>query len=133
MLQTQDLNYLGRDPAKVILVDTNTARFMLQPENGIAIKPWHGGRNDTGLIDLIPFLEAVALFNVPDVRPVLRKYGSTETVENFTAEQNRYRMEHLRRWEEEEAKRKKDHPYSGSFSIGSWLGLSTPVNTPFHI
>lgn len=53
---------------------------MLQPENAIILPKWKpgskepGGGGDTGLVGLIPFLESIAILNVPDVRPVVEKY-----------------------------------------------------------
>ena len=66
----KDLSYLNRDLRHVIIVDTNPHSYRLQKYNGIAIKPWDGDLNDTELINLVPFLEAVFKEDVPDVREV---------------------------------------------------------------
>lgn len=42
------------------------------------LKPWHMEENDTTLIDLIPFLEAIVRTNVPDVRDVVRSYDGLD-------------------------------------------------------
>lgn len=53
----KDLSYLNRDLSKVIIMDSNPESFSLQPENGIALKPWKGNADDKGLLEYIPFLE----------------------------------------------------------------------------
>jgi len=54
----------------VILVDTNPNAYSQQKYNGIAIKPWDGDLNDTELLNLVPFLEAVFKEDIQDVREV---------------------------------------------------------------
>lgn len=41
----------------MVLLDTNAEHVALQQDNAIIIKPWEGQRGDTGLVDMIPFLE----------------------------------------------------------------------------
>ncbi|CAO3592537.1 unnamed protein product [Absidia cylindrospora] len=53
----KDISHLNRDLSKVIIMDSNPAAFSMQPENGVALKPWKGEANDSGLLDYIPFLE----------------------------------------------------------------------------
>jgi import inner membrane translocase subunit TIM50 len=53
----KDLSHLNRDLSKVIIMDSNPDAFCLQPENGIALKPWKGEAKDAGLLAYIPFLE----------------------------------------------------------------------------
>lgn len=38
-------------------MDSNPDAFSLQPENGIALRPFTGDPNDKGLLEYIPFLE----------------------------------------------------------------------------
>ena len=53
----KDLSHLNRDLSKVIIMDSNPEAFSMQPENGIALKPFKGSPDDTGLLEYIPFLE----------------------------------------------------------------------------
>lgn len=53
----KDLSHLNRDLSKVIIMDSSPEAFGLQPENGVALKPWHGEANDKDLLSYIPFLE----------------------------------------------------------------------------
>ena len=48
----------------------------MQPENAIAIKPFTSAEDvdDTALLDLIPFLRALATEGVEDYREVLKEY-----------------------------------------------------------
>lgn len=68
----KDLSYLNRDLRHVIMVDTNPNSYRKQPLNGVAIRPWDGDLNDTELIDLVPFLEAIFKEDIQDVREVIR-------------------------------------------------------------
>lgn len=129
----KDLSHLNRDLSKVIIMDSNPESFSMQPENGIALKPWQGEANDQGLLEYIPFLEAVALNNVQDVRVLLKSLeGKHIPVEwaKFEEEHNkRFRLE----WEEEQKKKK------SSRNLGSLLGgggaasqTEGPPLTPFE-
>jgi import inner membrane translocase subunit TIM50 len=72
----QDLSHLNRDLSKVVIIDDEAFRFQLQPENGIAIKPFTDSTDtkDTELLDLIPFLTDLAVRQVPDIREELATY-----------------------------------------------------------
>lgn len=46
--------------------------FLLQPANGVPVRPYHGAGSDTQLLGvMLPLLASLA--QVPDVRPVLRE------------------------------------------------------------
>ena len=70
----KDLSHLNRDLSKVIVVDTNADSFALQPENGILVKPWKGEKADRELVGLVPFFEAIGIYNIDDVRATIKAY-----------------------------------------------------------
>ncbi|KAF1797415.1 HAD-like domain-containing protein [Mucor lusitanicus] len=112
----KDLSHLNRDLSKVIIMDSNPDSFSLQPENGIALKPWKGEVKDQGLLEYIPFLEAVALTTPEDIRPVLKSFeGQYIPIEWAKREQEMNKMHRLQ-WEQEQAKKKT------SRNLGSLLG-----------
>eukprot|EP00041_Stephanoeca_diplocostata_P042393 m.10843 g.10843 ORF g.10843 m.10843 type:complete len:385 (+) comp7937_c0_seq2:111-1265(+) len=74
----KDVQYMNRNPAKVILLDDEMERF-LQPENGVKIKAFEGDEKDTALVDIIPFLQMIVNVN-GDVREILPKYHGVEDV-----------------------------------------------------
>lgn len=53
----QDLTKLNRDPSRVIYLSGHAVDSSLQPENSLPIMPWKLEADDTGLLDLLPFLE----------------------------------------------------------------------------
>ena len=54
----KNLDRLGRNIKKTIIIDNIADNFQLQPYNGIDIKTWIGDPDDTVLEDLIPLLKS---------------------------------------------------------------------------
>ncbi|KAI8089748.1 HAD-like domain-containing protein [Halteromyces radiatus] len=94
----KDLSHLNRDLSKVIIMDSNPQAFSMQPENGVALKPWKGQANDHGLLDYIPFLEAVALTNPEDIRPVLKSFGDSSIPEEWAKREAAMNEQHRQQW-----------------------------------
>eukprot|EP00826_Nyctotherus_ovalis_P064113 TRINITY_DN939_c0_g2_i3.p1 TRINITY_DN939_c0_g2~~TRINITY_DN939_c0_g2_i3.p1 ORF type:complete len:284 (-),score=56.50 TRINITY_DN939_c0_g2_i3:48-851(-) len=51
-LLVKDINILGRDLSKTVIVDNNPSSFAFQNENAILIKSYKGDKNDTALLTL---------------------------------------------------------------------------------
>ncbi|KAI8384485.1 HAD-like domain-containing protein [Radiomyces spectabilis] len=102
----KDLSHLNRDLSKVIIMDSNPEAFSLQPENGIPLTPWKGTPNDTGLLAYIPFLEAVALTNPEDVRPVLKSFEGKNIPIEWHKREEEMNERHRQQWYEEQAAKK---------------------------
>lgn len=71
----KDLNVLGRDLSKSVLVDNSPHAFGYQIDNGIPIESWFDDPNDTELLKLERFLRT--LHGAKDVRTNLRKTFKT--------------------------------------------------------
>ncbi|KAJ9085789.1 mitochondrial inner membrane protein required for protein import [Entomophthora muscae] len=70
----KDLSLLNRDLSQVIMMDNNPEHFSLQPENAILVPAWDGSPDDRYLVDILPFLETLAITSPKDVRVILKKY-----------------------------------------------------------
>lgn len=114
----KDLDYLGRDLSKTVFIDTKPELFALQPDNGFGVPPWKGDRRDTGLVDLIPLLEAIAFNRVQDVRDVVRAYKGRDPVKAYAESEARQKKELLDKWEQD----KQAHT-GPRFNFGSLFGI----------
>ena len=86
-LFVKDLNMLGRNLNKVIIVDNMPQNFRLQKENGIFIRSFCGDNNDTALRDLLPILIGIGNNKDNDVRIELNKMKN-EIFEKITTNLN---------------------------------------------
>uniref|UniRef100_A0A7N4P9I2 Mitochondrial import inner membrane translocase subunit TIM50 n=1 Tax=Sarcophilus harrisii TaxID=9305 RepID=A0A7N4P9I2_SARHA len=94
----QDISCLNRDPARVVVVDCKKEAFRLQPNNGVALRPWDGNSDDRTLLDLSAFLKTIALNGVEDVRTVLENYAlEDDPLEAFKQRQSRLEQEEQQR------------------------------------
>ena len=116
----QDLSYLNRDLAKVILVDTKPGHARNQPENAIILKPWEGNVQDTELVSLIPFLEYIHTMAYDDVRKAIKSFEGTHIPTEFARREAVARKKFQDQIEEEKKKRPKR---SGMGLLGNALGI----------
>lgn len=65
----KDLSLVDEDLSRVCMLDNSAASFALYPDNAIPIESWREGASDEGLLELLPFLDALRF--VDDVRSVL--------------------------------------------------------------
>ncbi|CAD6333254.1 unnamed protein product [Miscanthus lutarioriparius] len=79
-----DLSKLNRNPAQVIYLSTHALESYLQHDNCVQIKPFKlEDKYDTQLLDLIPFLEYVAMARPSDIRTVLASYQGHDVAAEF--------------------------------------------------
>ena len=78
----KDLNKLGRDLSKVIIIDNMKDNFKMQPNNGLYVKTWINDINDYQFKDLLKILKDIVLLKVIDVRPIIEKINEKINKEN---------------------------------------------------
>jgi CTD nuclear envelope phosphatase 1 len=66
---TKDLTIVDSDLSNMVLIDNSSICFALQPDNGIVIESWIHDKNDVGLLNLIPVLDALRF--TKDIRSIL--------------------------------------------------------------
>lgn len=74
----KDLNVLGRDLAKTVLVDNSPHAFGYQVDNGIPIESWYDDPSDTELLKLLDFLKRIR--HAEDVRPLVAEEFRTNVL-----------------------------------------------------
>uniref|UniRef100_A0A0A1WLG9 protein-serine/threonine phosphatase n=1 Tax=Zeugodacus cucurbitae TaxID=28588 RepID=A0A0A1WLG9_ZEUCU len=56
----KDLNRLGRDLQKIVIVDNSPASYIFHPDNAVPVKSWFDDTNDSELLELIPLFEKLS-------------------------------------------------------------------------
>ncbi|KAF7728692.1 mitochondrial inner membrane protein required for protein import [Apophysomyces ossiformis] len=120
----KDLSHLNRDLGKVIIMDCSPEAFSLQPENGVALKPWHGEPDDRDLLSYIPFLEVIAVSNPDDVRPILKSFEGKHIPTEWAKREAQMKEEHRKLWLEEQASKK------GKRNLGSLFSAQEEQEPP---
>lgn len=69
----KDLQLIEEDLSRICLLDNSNFSFQINPDNGIPIESWTSDKKDTGLLDLLPFLDALRFTD--DVRSILSLRG----------------------------------------------------------
>lgn len=110
----KDLSRLNRDLSKVLVLDTKPDGFSQHQDNGIVIRKWNGRKDDRELIDLLPFLEAIGIYAIPDVRSTVKVYAGVHVPTEYN---KRQREEKEKEWADWQAKKA-----SGGAGGRGWLG-----------
>ncbi|GAA6059621.1 hypothetical protein JCM10212_004124 [Sporobolomyces blumeae] len=101
----KDLSYLNRPLERTIVLETNPEPVQLQRENAILLAPWTGQKGDDPvtkeLVGLIPFLEALAVKGVKDVRPVIKFYEGKHIPTAYYEAELRAKRELEDKWSKE--------------------------------
>jgi len=119
----KDLSYLNRDLSKVILLDTHPEHVTAQPENAIIVPKWDGKPSDKGLVAMIPFLESIAIYKSPDVRPILQAYQDKDIPLEYAKKEAEAKRKHIEEWE-------RSHKSAASgFTLSGLFGGSSPIPT----
>ena len=69
-----------RSPSPPLPPPRAAQAWAFQPDNTLKLKPWTGAPGDTGLIDLLPFLQFLATRRIRDVRDVVRAYDGVPDI-----------------------------------------------------
>ena len=123
----KDIRHLNRDPRKVIMLDVNPEHVSLQPENAIVMAPWMGNKEDRELMGLIPFLDAIGIYGVDDVRATLKAYEGKHIPTAYAENELKLKMRHEEEWR---AKKERLGGFSSLFgSVASGQSMSEVPKT----
>ncbi|KAF8809047.1 HAD-like protein [Phlegmacium glaucopus] len=120
----KDLSYLNRDLSKVIMLDTDLDHVSTHPQNAVVLPKWKGDPKDKGLVAMIPFLESIAIYNPPDVRPILKAYEGKDVPLEYAKTEAKAKAKHIAEWN---AKHK---PSVTGPSFRNLFGLATTSEPP---
>jgi len=119
----KDLSYLNRDLSKVIMLDTDADHVSTHRENAVVLPKWKGDPKDKGLVAIIPFLESIAIYNPPDVRPILKAYEGKDIPLEYAKKEAQAKAKHIEEWN---AKHK---PSVAAPSFRNLFGLASTFTT----
>jgi import inner membrane translocase subunit TIM50 len=102
----RDLSKLNRNLKQVLMITADADAYSLQPENAIKLKKWKtDDKEDTTLLDMMPFLEAIVRTNVPDVRAVVKSYEGEDIPKAFKERMSKVSQEKKNKSEKKKASR----------------------------
>jgi len=123
----KDLSYLNRDLSKVILLDTDPDHCTTHPENSIVIQKWKGAPGDRGLVAMIPFLESIAIYRPPDVRPILKAFHGKDIPVEYAKQEAEAKKLHVEAWQHGGAKRLSESGFTLSSMFGGSASSKSPI------
>ncbi|XP_061388301.1 phosphatase Herzog-like [Musca vetustissima] len=86
----KDLNRLGRDLQKIVIVDNSPASYIFHPDNAVPVKSWFDDASDCELLELIPLFEKLS--KVDSVYSVL--CNSNNPLNNHNQQQQQQQQQH---------------------------------------
>ncbi|CAO1615137.1 unnamed protein product [Parajaminaea phylloscopi] len=99
----KDLSRLNRDLSKVLVLDTKAESFSQYPENGIVVNKWDGNKQDRELAELLPFLEAIPIYTIADVRSTVKAYAGTHVPTEYNKRQLEIKQKEWADWQAKKA------------------------------
>lgn len=75
-ISIKDLELIGRDLNRTVIIDDIQENFSKQPENGVRMPSFHGGAQDKKLLDLAQFLLKVISVSPENIKPYLPQLRS---------------------------------------------------------
>ncbi|KAI4517662.1 HAD-like protein [Schizophyllum commune Loenen D] len=117
----KDLSYLNRDLSKVVVLETEPDYVSLHPENAIILPKWDGSPKDRGLVGLIPFLESLAIYKVPDVRPILQAYAGKDIPIEYAKKEALEKQRHIEEWNKNPKSKPRTNP-----GLAALFGIAPP-------
>ena len=74
----KDLDRIGRNIKRMIIIDNLKENFCWQKQNGIHIRSWYDDPQDTQLYQLVPLLKSIVTEGFDDVREALANFKRNE-------------------------------------------------------
>lgn len=102
------------------MIDTDPGHARNQPDNAIILPKWTGDPKDRTLVNLVPFLEYLAMMGIEDTRHVIKSFEGKDIPEEFARREKIMRE----KFETKIAAEKSKKPSFNLGSLSASLGLT---------
>lgn len=106
----KDLNKLGRDLQKIVIVDNSPASYIFHPDNAVPVKSWFDDCTDSELLDLIPLFEKLS--KVDSVYSVLCNSNHQKLLQQSSPNSPQQQQQHQQQQQQQQTQPLLENPAS---------------------
>ncbi|XP_067643171.1 phosphatase Herzog isoform X1 [Eurosta solidaginis] len=125
----KDLNRLGRDLQKIVIVDNSPASYIFHPDNAVPVKSWFDDTNDSELLELIPLFEKLS--KVDSVYSVLcnsnNPLNNVAKINNTNQQQMSTPQAHMQHNNQQQQQQQSIHPHNQQQTMQQTITATTVI------